>query len=85
MSEESRIWEEHREERKKRRWSNHDNSLKLLKDRGIEFKELNKAVSHYRVRDFDFWPTTGKFYNQKTGQKGRGIFNLIKELKVIPK
>lgn len=79
MSEEdSEMWREYREEGRKRRWSNDEKSIALLKQKGIPFKILNKDLSHYRVGDFDFWATTGKFYNQKTGKKGRGVFNLIK-------
>ena len=45
---------------------------------GIEFVVLSEECKHLRVGAFDFWPSTGKFYNQKTKHKGRGVFNLMK-------
>jgi len=81
MSEDAEIWKQIKEDGQKKRWKNHENSIAILFERGIEFRELNQATAHYRVGEFDFWPTTGKFYNQKTKQKGRGVFNLIKLIK----
>ena len=74
-------WEKSREDSYKKRWGNNEKSLKILNDKGIVYKILNASLAHYRVGDFDFWATTGKFYNQKTKQKGRGVFNLIKLVK----
>ena len=79
--EEGEIWEKIKEDSKKKRWSNKEKSLAILKEKGIKVLELNKEQAHYRIEGFDFWPTTGKFYNQKTKQKGRGVFNLIKIIK----
>lgn len=78
MSDDSEIWESVRKEGQAKRWQNLENSLHLLKSRGIEVKQFSE--SHYRVGVWDFWPTTGKFRNPKTGQGGRGVFNLIKKL-----
>jgi len=75
------MWETMHEESQAKKASNEKNSLAILKAKGIEVKVLNAGSRHYRVGTFDFWPSTGKFYNQKTGQKGRGVFNLIKLLK----
>lgn len=82
MSEDGDIWRAIHEDRRKKRWSNNRQSLALLRSLGSEYKTLNESVSHYRVGDFDFWPTTGKFYNQRTGQKGRGVRNLIRIVKI---
>ncbi len=77
----SEMWEEYREIGKNKKLKNLKSSLKILDDRGIKYKTLNESV-HYRIDDWDFWPTTGKFYNKKTGEKGRGVFNLIKKLNI---
>lgn len=74
-------WGDYKEERRQKRWDNNENSLKILEGRGIDYKILNASQGHYRVGDYDFWATTGKYYCQKTGDKGRGVFNLIKKLK----
>lgn len=81
MSEDSEIWEEIRKEGQRKRWSNVEQSLRVLRDRGIEYITLNASVCHYRIAtNWDFWPSTGKFRNFKTGENGRGVFNLIKRL-----
>jgi hypothetical protein len=74
-------WEKLKEYNRQKKLENEKKSIKILKDKGFEIKILNEYTSHYRIKDFDFWPTTGKFYNQSTGEKGRGVFNLIKKIK----
>ena len=73
----SEMWKAHREAGQQKRWTNVESSLKILKIKNIPYIILNETICHYRVGQFDFWPSTGKFYNQKTGQKGRGVFKLI--------
>ena len=73
-------WEAHREERNKKKASNEVSSLELLRSKGIKVLVLNEKTRHYRVEGFDFWPSTGKFYDQKTGEKGRGVKELIKRV-----
>lgn len=71
-----------REEGRKKRASNLDNSLRLLYSMGVEFKLLSST--HARVGEFDFWPSTGLFIHIKTKKRGRGVHKLIriqKELK----
>lgn len=77
---ENEDWEQHKKDRRKKRWQNNDQSMRLLENSGIDYEILNASLGHYRVGDFDFWATTGKFYNQKTKEKGRGVFNLIKKI-----
>jgi hypothetical protein len=77
---EGEVWAEYRGNNQKKKAQNEIDSIKLLESKGIDYTILNKECRHYRVMGFDFWPSTGKFYNQKTGQKGRGVFNLIKLL-----
>lgn len=36
-----------------------------------------KANGHIRVNGNDFWCTTEKYYNPKTGEKGSGLRNFI--------
>ena len=81
MSEEGDIWRAVNEANTKKRWDNKENSLKLLNQREIKYICLSEGEAHYRIGDFDFWPTTGKFINRKTKKSGRGVFNLIKILK----
>lgn len=71
-------WSEYRKERQEKRMSNHEFSINFLKEKGIKVILLNAQTYHYRVSAFDFWPTTGKFYNQRSGEKGRGVRNLLK-------
>lgn len=52
-------------------------SLSALQQNGIEFNQL--SPTHFRVGDFDYWPSTGLFINRKTQRRGRGVFNLIKQ------
>ena len=67
-----------REHSKEKKCSNFESSIDLLKNRGIEFAILSEESKHLRVGAFDFWPSTGKFYNQKTKHKGRGVFKFMK-------
>lgn len=41
------------------------------------FKIVQLSEHHYRVGDFDFWPSTGKFMNRKTKRLGRGVSRLL--------
>lgn len=81
MGDEGEIWNRVKEQRQVKRWDNVDKSLAILKEKGIRYETLNSSVGHYRIGDWNFWPTTGKFYNPKTGKKGRGVFNLIRYIK----
>ena len=77
----SEMWEQHRLDGQEKRWSNKEKSLKLLKQQGIDVICVNEYSTHYKIGDYNFWPTTGVYYNQKTKDKGRGVFNLIKIIK----
>ena len=80
MSDDGEMWAAIKEEGRKKRWSNFEQSIALLERKGIPVRILNRDVAHCRVGEWDFWPTTGKFRNPKTGESGRGVFNLIKQL-----
>lgn len=64
----------------KRRHIDKEYALCLLCDAGIRTVCLSELSSHYRFKDFDFWLTTGKYFNRKTFYKGEGVENLIEEI-----
>ena len=80
MSEEGEIWAEVRKERTAKRWDNVKQSIALLKEKGIQFVCMDKGQAHYRVGDYDFWATTGKWFHRPTKEYGRGVFKLIKRV-----
>lgn len=67
-----------REERKLKKRRNKDSTLSLLDEHKVEYKVLSD--SHLRIAEYDFWPTTGLFIHLKTKKRGRGIFNLLKQI-----
>lgn len=71
------MWAAVKEERREKRWRNYENSMAILRREGIPFKILDVGTGHLRVGDFDFWPTTGKYCNQREKLSGRGVFSLI--------
>lgn len=81
-NEDSEMWAAHKAERQKKKAQNELQSLEVLERNGIEYTLLDQNSKHYRVGRFNYWPTTGKFYDPKTGEKGRGVFNLIKKIHV---
>lgn len=79
MGDEGEIWSEIREAGQKKRNANYISSLALLKSKGVQFREYPNG--HVKIGDWNFWASTGKFYNEVTKEKGRGVFNLLKKLK----
>lgn len=78
---ESEYWKKHAELSRQKRWSNDKWSIDFLTRNGVNVQVLNKNISHYRIGDYDFWATTGKFINRKTKKSGRGIKQLYKLIK----
>lgn len=68
------------EEKKAKKLSNAENSLRLLKEKGIEYELLSSNGPHLRIGDYDFWASTGLFVHRKSKQRGRGIHNLLRRL-----
>lgn len=68
---------------KKKKIDNHEKSIRILMLNNIQFETLSDT--HLRIGKFDFWPSTGKFWNRNKNHYGRGIFNLIKQLTQDPK
>jgi len=56
-------------------------SLIILIKSNIGF--TTKNFVHYIVGDFDYWPSTGLFISRTTKKRGRGIKNLLKQVKRI--
>lgn len=75
----SKLYRDWDAEKKAKRAENLSKSTIYLTQHGIKFESLNNGI-HLKVKDFDFWPSTGKFINRKTKQNGRGVFNLVKLL-----
>jgi hypothetical protein len=80
MSEDGEMWAAIRKDSQAKRHRNEESSVRMLQDAGIPFRVLSFSSSHYRVGPYDYWPTTGKFYDQKRQLGGRGVRNLIKLL-----
>lgn len=74
------FYAEMKQERKKKKLQNAKSSLSLLDARGIKYEKM-KGNMHYKIGDWNFYPSTGVYFNQKTYIKGRGVFNLLRELK----
>lgn len=87
QSEESRFWQQYREEQKQRR-------ADRLPDRKAEIEALSPLVNvekktdyQYRINDtLDLYPIHRRFHNIKTGKRGnytRYLDKLLKQQKII--
>lgn len=56
-------------------------STSILQSMGINIEIKNNGIHIIVDNKIDFWPTTGKYIVRKNQKKGRGVFNMIKELK----
>lgn len=85
MSEEVEVFKAMKEIGMAKRQSNKEKSTELLKEHGIEFESRNDGV-HLMITTtkgrVNFYPSTG-LYNGALS--GRGVFNLIDELKGFKK
>jgi len=81
MGDDAELWRKYKAKQKEEKWARYDMAVGLLKKTGINYKVVNQATPHFRMGDFDLWPTTGKFKNTKTGERGFGITNLIRKIK----
>lgn len=79
MSELGDLYRDWKKEKQAKKSLNSISSEDILIQRKVPFKKF--TADHFRVGDFDFWPATGLFINIKTKKRGRGVFNLIKEIK----
>lgn len=69
-----------KEEREKRKASNYLNGIKILEDYKVSYEQQKNRLHLVVEEQIDYWPSTGKYIIRKTKKKGRGIFNLLKEL-----
>lgn len=66
-----------------KRAQNREYSTEHLRKQGVEFTSHNNGAHLVVIsgrQAIDFWPGTGKFITRSTGRKGRGVFNLLKEI-----
>lgn len=89
MGDTGEVFRLYKEQRKKKKETNIENSTNLLKKEGIEFESKNCGV-HLIVKCsviIDFWPSTGKWIS-RAGKQGNGVRNLLKyiqKLNPVPK
>lgn len=58
-------------------------NLKLLRSAGIEF-DTKDGVSYFTTNtpdSYDFWPTTGAWFNKTAKQRGKGLESVIRSMK----
>ncbi len=72
-----------REDSQSRREKNRQNSAQFLRDNGIQFVSRNHGA--HLIIDageiIDFWPGTGKWIYRQKPRLGRGVKELMKEIK----
>ena len=80
MAETFNAWREHK---KAKRASNTEQSTQALIDAGIPFESHN-AGAHIVIKMdstvYDFWPSTGLWWQRATKIKHRGVFRLIQTI-----
>ncbi len=79
MSDIGDAWRDLRQERKLKKLENSKNAYSLLDEKKIPYEVKNHGIHLVVDGNIDYWPSTGKFI-VRGGNKGRGIFNLIKEV-----
>lgn len=67
------------EENRKRKENKKIRVIQILKNNNIDYKILSEY--HFRIGDFDLWPSTWKWINRKTREKGVNIERLVKLLR----
>lgn len=72
------LWRDAKEASRKKKFDNVKFAESQLLEAGISFTRFSET--HWRVGDFDYWPSTGKFIHIRTKVAGRGIFNLMNRL-----
>lgn len=80
MGDMGEIFNAMKEHSKDKKFNNYNRSIQILDERKIKFIQLSDT--HLRVKNYDYWPSTGLFIELKTKKRGRGIFNLIKRLRL---
>jgi len=71
------MWRDHRAMKSKRRYERRIENMRMLAESGLEHSVYNDGT-HVRVLNrFDFWPSSGKWYDSETGRRGHHISSLI--------
>lgn len=78
MGDMAEIFQAMKEDRKEQKQNNLANAGRILETHGVKYRELTEY--HWRVGEWDFWPSTGKFIHTKMKARGHGVFNLIKRI-----
>lgn len=79
MSDIGELYSALKEVQRDKKIKNIESSLALLRARSIEYKVCNVGNHHTLVAGrYDFWPSTGLWQDRKSGERGRGVLNLIK-------
>lgn len=74
-----------REAARDKRAANRDDSAALLRERGAAFESRNGGahlIVTHEERTVDFWPGTGLYVIRDGSGRGRGVFNLLRALRV---
>jgi hypothetical protein len=83
MGDMGEMFNEWREDKKKKKASNLEFSTNELIKRGVSFESKNGGV-HLVIESLDglidFWPSTGKFKVRASNEYKRGLRNLLKHL-----
>lgn len=83
MSEMGDAFREHREYMRGVKEARADEALDILSKSGIAFETLD-CGRHLIFRDgnqvVDFWPTTGRWFDRKSGRRGRWVDRLLEHL-----
>lgn len=70
-----------REQSKAKRASNREKGAERLALEGIEYASKNNGAHLIVAGEWDYWPGTGAFRHRLTPTQGRGINNLIREIR----
>lgn len=79
MGEMAELFRDLKKHNKEKKDYNRFASVDILDQKKIPYKKFTD--DHYRVGDFNFWPSTGLYIHVKTNVRGRGVFNLLKAIK----
>ena len=83
MSEMGEAFNALRDANREKRAQNTASSTQLLIDKGVKFESVNHGVQLIIKQGdttYDFWPSTGLYISRTPQRRGRGVFNLLKEL-----
>lgn len=80
MSELGELYRDWKKEKTAKKQLNAVASEDILIRKGVQFRKFTE--DHYRVGEYNFWPSTGLFIHVHRNERGRGVFNLLKKLGV---